>query len=81
MNNRIVDIVASRVNKMRTGYIFTSSDFTDIVKDPAILSRTLRSLAQSGKIRKIGKGRFDKPKKSACSSPIIEMLFDHSYNQ
>ena len=64
MTNRIVDIVVSRVNKMRTGYIFTSSDFTDIVKDPAVLSRTLRSLVQAGKIRKIGKGRFDKPKQT-----------------
>ncbi len=64
MTNRIIDIVASRVNKMRTGYIFTSSDFTDIVKDPAVLSRTLRSLVQAGKIRKIGKGRFDKPKQT-----------------
>lgn len=62
MNERIIDIIESRINKMRTGYIFTSSDFTDIVKDPAILSRTLRTLAISGKIRKIGKGRFDKPK-------------------
>ena len=64
MGNRIVDIVECRINKMRIGYIFTSSDFTDIVKDPAVLSRTLGALAKSGKIRKVGKGRFDKPKKT-----------------
>lgn len=64
MANRIIDIIESRINKMRIGYIFTSSDFTDIVKDPAVLSRTLGALAKSGKIRKVGKGRFDKPKKT-----------------
>ena len=62
MADRIIDIVTSRINKMRVGYIFTSSDFTDLVKDSSILSRTLRTLVQSGKIRKLGKGRFDKPK-------------------
>lgn len=64
MADRIVDILESRINKMRAGYIFTSSDFTDIVKDPAVLSRTLRALVKSGKIRKLGKGRFDKPKQT-----------------
>ena len=64
MANRIVDIIESRINKMRIGYIFTSSDFTDIVKNPSVLSRTLGALAKSGKIRKVGKGRFDKPKKT-----------------
>ena len=64
MGNRIVDIVECRINKMRIGYIFTSSDFTDIVKNPSVLSRTLGALAKSGKIRKVGKGRFDKPKKT-----------------
>lgn len=64
MADRIIDILESRINKMRAGYIFTSSDFTDIVKDPAVLSRTLCALVKSGKIRKLGKGRFDKPKQT-----------------
>lgn len=64
MAYRNIDIILSRINKMRTGYIFTSSDFSDIVKDPAMLSRAFSSLVKSGKIRKIGKGRFDKPKQT-----------------
>ena len=64
MNDRKIDIIVSRINKMRTGYIFTSSDFTDIVKDPSVLSRTLSALVKSGKIRKLGKGRFDKPRQT-----------------
>lgn len=58
------NIIEARINKMREGYIFTSSDFADIVSDPTILSRSLRSLVQSGKIMKAGKGRFYKPVKS-----------------
>ena len=63
-SDRIIDIIGSRINKMRTGYIFTSSDFADIVKSPSVLSRSLGALVKSGKIRKIGKGRFDKPKQT-----------------
>lgn len=61
MAKTIKDIIENRINKMRDGYIFTSTDFIDIVKDPSILSRALRSLVQSGKIKKAGKGRFYKP--------------------
>lgn len=64
MTDRTIDIIVSRINKMRAGYIFTSSDFTDIVKNPSVLSRTLSALVKSGKIRKLGKGRFDKPRQT-----------------
>lgn len=64
MAKTIKDIVESRINKMRDGYIFTSTDFIDIVKDPAVLSRTFSSLVKSGKIKKASKGRFYKPVKS-----------------
>lgn len=64
MPTKIADIVTNRIDRMRDGYIFTSSDFYDLVKDPAILSRTLRSLVMTGKICKAGKGRFYKPKQS-----------------
>lgn len=64
MAKTIVDLIEVRINKMREGYIFTSSDFIDLVNDPTILSRSLRSLVQSGKIAKAGKGRFYKPVKS-----------------
>ena len=48
MAKTIIDIIENRINKMRDGYVFTSTDFIDIVKDPAVLSRSLRSLVQSG---------------------------------
>ena len=61
MARTIIDDIESRINKMRDGYVFTSTDFVDIVKDSAVLSRSLRALVQSGKIKKAGKGRFYKP--------------------
>lgn len=64
MANRYRDIVEERINRMRTGYIFTSSDFYDIVDDPVQVSRILRQLVQEGKIRKVSKGRFDRPKQT-----------------
>ncbi len=64
MAKKIIDIVENRINKMRDGYVFTSTDFIDIVKDPSILSRTFRMLVTSGKIKKVSKGRFYKPVKS-----------------
>ena len=64
MKKTNADIIEARINRMRDGYIFTSSDFSDIVRDPVILSRSLRSLVQSGKIKKVGKGRFYKPKQT-----------------
>lgn len=64
MSKTIVDIIENRINKMREGYVFSSTDFVDIVKDPAVLSRSLRALVQSNKIQKASKGRFYKPVKS-----------------
>ena len=64
MSKTIIDIIENRINKMREGYVFSSTDFVDIVKDPAVLSRSLRALVQSNKIQKASKGRFYKPVKS-----------------
>lgn len=64
MAKTIINAIENRINKMRDGYVFSSIDFIDIVRDPAILSRSLRALVQSGKIKKASKGRFYKPKKS-----------------
>ena len=64
MSLKVVDIIENRINKMRAGYIFTSSDFYDLVSEPTMVSRALRQLIQSGKIRKYAKGRFYKPQQS-----------------
>lgn len=64
MTLKVIDIIENRINKMRAGYIFTSSDFYDIVSEPTMVSRALRQLIQTGKICKSAKGRFYKPQQS-----------------
>lgn len=64
MANKCREIIVERINRFRTGYIFTSSDFYDIVNDSVQVSRILRKLVQEGKIRKVSKGRFDRPKQT-----------------
>lgn len=64
MSLKVIDIIENRINKMRAGYIFTSSDFYDLVSEPTMVSRALRQLIQSGKICKYAKGRFYKPQQS-----------------
>lgn len=64
MSKRYKQIIVARINRFRTGYIFTLSDFYDIVNDPVQVSRILRQLVQEGKIRKVSKGRFDRPKQT-----------------
>ena len=64
MSLKVIDIIENRINKLRAGYIFTSSDFYDLVNEPTMVSRALRQLILSGKICKSAKGRFYKPQQS-----------------
>lgn len=76
MAKTIKDLIESRINKMRNGYVFTYADFNDIVVNPAVLSRTFRALVQSNKIKKLAKGRYYKPVKSVFGTlpPYEEWL-------
>lgn len=76
MESKVIDIVENRINKMRYGYIFTPSDFYDSVNDPVQVSRALRQLLQKGKIRKVAKGRYDKPKQTVLGTkpPSIDWM-------
>ena len=68
--------IQCRIDKMRTGYIFTSSDFYDCVNSPVVVSRILGELVREGRIRRVGKGKFDKPKHSAFGTmpPSLDWL-------
>lgn len=76
MEGKVVDIVENCINKMRYGYIFTPSDFYDSVKDPVQVSRALRQLLQKGKICRVAKGRYDKPKQTilGVKPPSIDWM-------
>ena len=59
-----IDLVRNKINRFRSGYVFTSSDFYDVVKSPSVVSRILNKMVRDGEIRKLSKGKYDKPKQS-----------------
>lgn len=55
--------IQERINSMPEGTIFVSSDFVDIA-DTETVRRNLNRTAQTGKLRRIMKGIYEKPKYS-----------------
>lgn len=60
---KIIDIVRDRIDHFADGYIFTYSDFDIDVKNANALKIALYRLVKSGKIERLSKGKFYKPKK------------------
>ena len=77
------DLIAYKIDRFRVGYVFTPSSFYDVVSNPSVISRILNRMVCEGTIRKLSKGKYDKPKQSAFgvmppSSDwlVREFLFD-----
>jgi len=70
------DIIANKIERFRTGYVFTPSDFYEDVSNPVVVSRILSKFVKEGRIRRIAKGKFDKPAKSVLGTmpPSVEWL-------
>ena len=58
---KITDIVINRINRFKTGYVFTYNDFDIPVNKTEALKKTLSRLVTSGKIIRLSKGQFYKP--------------------
>jgi hypothetical protein len=58
---KTTDIVINRINRFKSGYIFTYSDFNVPVDKVEALKKTLSRLVASGKIIRLSKGQFYKP--------------------
>jgi hypothetical protein len=58
---KITDIVVHRINRFKSGYIFTYNDFDVPVDKSDALKKTLSRLVASGKIMRLSKGQFYKP--------------------
>ncbi len=58
------DLIRNKIGRFRIGYIFTPADFYDVVSSPSVVSRILNKMVSAGEIRKLTKGKFDKPKQS-----------------
>jgi predicted transcriptional regulator of viral defense system len=58
---KITDIVINKINRLKSGYVFTYSDFDIPVAKSEALKKTLSRLVKSGKIVRLSKGQFYKP--------------------
>lgn len=56
------DLIRNKINRLPEGYVFTYGDFSDEVKSENALKLTLFRLVKAGKIERLSKGRFYKPK-------------------
>ncbi|HUW91755.1 MAG TPA: DUF6088 family protein [Bacteroidales bacterium] len=58
---KITDIVVNRINRFKSGYVFTYDDFDIPVDKSEALKKALSRLVASGKIVRLSKGQFYKP--------------------
>ena len=65
---KITDIVINRINRFKSGYIFTYGDFNIPVDKSDALKKILSRLVTSGKIVRLSKGRYYKPEVSEFGS-------------
>lgn len=61
---KVSEYVLDRVNKFQVGYIFTYTDFDLPAKNTDAVMKALNRMVKSGKIKKLSKGKFYKPKNS-----------------
>ena len=61
---KITDIVVNRINRFKSGYVFTYNDFEVPVDKIEALKKALSRMAASGKIIRFSKGQFYKPEVS-----------------
>lgn len=61
---KVSDIVSDKIDRLQTGYVFTYSDFDIPVNKGDALIKVLNRMVKEGKICKLSKGRFYKPKET-----------------
>lgn len=59
---KFTDIIKNKIDRFAEGYVFTYSDFDIDVNNESALKVTLYRLVESGKIERLSKGKFYKPK-------------------
>lgn len=59
---QVTDYINNTVNRFQAGYVFTYTDFTISVEKVDAVLKALNRMVQSGKLRKLSKGRYYKPK-------------------
>lgn len=59
---KTTDYIANRINRLQDGYIFTYTDLDLSVDKSNSVIKALNRMVESGKLRKLSKGRYYKPK-------------------
>ena len=70
MDNGYTKKVRERILKAKDGTVFTTSDFADIA-DTASIRQSLKRLVESGMIRRVIRGIFEKPKYSKLLNEFV----------
>ena len=60
---KVSDLVVDKINRLKSGYVFTYDDFNVPVNKADALEKTLSRLVAAGKIVRLSKGQFYKPEK------------------
>jgi hypothetical protein len=61
---KIAENIASAIDRLPTGYVFTYADFNIEVNNKEAVIKALNRMVQSGKIAKLSKGKYYKPQAS-----------------
>ena len=61
---KTTNYVVDKINRLRDGYVFTYTDLNPTVEKTDAVIKSLNRMVKSGKIRKLSKGRYYKPKYS-----------------
>ena len=59
---KVSDIAINKIDRFRTGYVFTYDDFNIPVEKADAFKKVLSRLAETGKIVRLSKGKYYKPK-------------------
>ena len=65
---KVSDLVINKINRFKTGYVFTYDEFNVPVNKVEALKKILSRLVAAGKIVRISKGQFYKPEKTEFGS-------------
>jgi hypothetical protein len=82
--NTIADIVKSRINAFKEGYVFSYMDIEGPSKNREAIIKTLNRLAEKGILHKLSKGKFFKPflseygKLGPDLNEIVKDLLEHN---
>ncbi|WP_010664413.1 DUF6088 family protein [Marinilabilia salmonicolor] len=62
---KVTENISSTIKRLPRGYVFTYADFTPEVSKKEAVIKALNRMVQTGKLKKLSKGKYYKPEESA----------------